>query len=228
MTSHHTQELGAFALGALEEPEARVVAEHLVECAECRGQLTELKAMGELLGEIPPEAFLDGPPEGADLVLPRALRRIDEEKAANRRRRALTITAAAAAVALVALGGGILIGRDSTGAPTVSAAGPATAQVPGTKQLTGSNSGAKLAATVVPADGWVWVHASITGIPAGQKCRLVVVSRSGQTEIAGSWLSPSNPATNAKLDGTALVAPADVAAVEVQGLTGQVFVRANT
>ena len=77
MTSaHHTQELGAFALGALEEPEARVVAEHLVECAECRSQLTELKAMGELLGEIPPEAFLDGPPEGADLVLPRTLRRI--------------------------------------------------------------------------------------------------------------------------------------------------------
>ena len=188
----------------------------------------ELAALRELLGEIPPEAFLDGPPEGADLVLPRTLRRINEEKTAGRRKRTLTITAAAAIVALAALGGGILIGRGAQTQPAVSAAGPATANVPGTKQLTGSASGAKLAATVVPADGWVWVHASITGIPAGQKCRLVVVSRDGQTEIAGSWVSPANPASNAKLDGTALVAPADVAAVEVQDLAGHVFVRANT
>ena len=184
--------------------------------------------MRELLGEIPPEAFLDGPPDDADLLLPRTLRRINQEKAGRRRKHALTIGAAAAAVALAALGGGILIGRGTASQPTVSAAGPATAQVPGTKQLTGSGSGAKLAATVVPADGWVWVHASVSGLPPGQKCRLVVVSRSGDTEIAGSWLSLANPASTAKLDGTALVAPADVVAVEVQNLAGHVFVRANT
>ncbi|HEY4457499.1 MAG TPA: zf-HC2 domain-containing protein [Pseudonocardiaceae bacterium] len=228
LTPHHTQDLGAFALGALEEPEARQVAEHLVECADCRAQFDELKSMRDVLGEIPPEAFLEGPPEDADLLLPRILRRINQEKAAKRRRHALTIGAAAAAVALAALGGGVLIGRGSDAQPTVSATGPATAQVPGTKQLTGSNSGAKLAATVVPANGWVWVHASVSGLPPGEKCRLVVVSRTGDTEIAGSWLSLANPATTAKLDGTALVAPADVAAVEVQNLAGHVFVRANT
>jgi hypothetical protein len=228
MSPHHTQELGAFALGALEDPEARQVAEHLVECADCRAQFDELKSMREVLGEIPPEAFLDGPPEDADLLLPRILRRIDQEKAAKRRKRALTVSAAAAAVALAALGGGILIGRDSDAQPTVSAAGPATARVPGTQQLTGSDAGAKLAATVVPADGWVWVHASVSGLPPGQKCRLVVVSRTGDTEIAGSWLSLANPASTARLDGTALVAPADVAAVEVQNLAGHVFVRAST
>lgn len=227
MSSHHTQELGAFALGALEEPEARQVAEHLVDCADCRAQFDELRTMRELLGEIPPEAFLDGPPEGADLVLPRTLRRIDQRKAAKRRRRTLSVSAAAAAVALAALGGGILIGRGTDTQPAVSSAGPSTAQVPGTRQLTGTSSGAKLAATVVPADGWVWVHASVSGLPPGQKCRLVVVSRTGDTEIAGTWLSLANPASTAKLDGTALVAPADVAAVEVQDLAGHVFVRAS-
>jgi hypothetical protein len=228
LTPHPTQELGAFALGALEEPEAREIAEHLVECADCRAQFDELKGMREVLGEIPPEAFLDGPPEDADLLLPRILRRIEQEKAAKRRKRGLIIGAAAAGIALVALGGGIVIGRGSESQPTVSATGPATTRIPGTKQLTGSDSGAKLAATVVPADGWVWVHASVSGLPPGEKCRLVVVSRTGDTEIAGSWLSLANPASTAKLDGTALVAPADVAAVEVQNLAGHVFVRANT
>lgn len=231
MTSaeHHTQSLGAYALGSLDEPEARVVAEHVAHCVQCRAQLGELTSLRELLGEVPPEAFLDGPPEGADLVLPRTLRRIDQEKAAGRRKRTLTISAAAAVVALAALGGGILIGRTSEAQPTISAAGPATTNVPGTKQLTGTDAGAKLAATVVPADGWVWVHASVSGIPAGQKCRLVVVSRSGQTEIAGSWLVSAKAATTTiKLDGTALVAPSDVAAVQVENLAGHVFVRANT
>ncbi|HJP75231.1 MAG TPA: anti-sigma factor [Pseudonocardiaceae bacterium] len=188
-------------------------------CADCR-------AGRELLDAIPPEAFLDGPPEDAELLLPRTLRRIKEEKAATRRKRTITISAAAAVVALAALGGGIVIGRSSTTQPGVSVAEPA--DVPGTKQLAGSDSGAKLAATVVPANGWVWVHASVSGIPAGQKCRLVVVSRTGQTEIAGSWLVPDKPGSATKLVGTALVAPADVAAVEVQNLAGHVFVRANT
>jgi predicted anti-sigma-YlaC factor YlaD len=228
MTSaeHHTQALGAYALGALEEPEAVVVAEHVARCADCRAQLAELASLRELLGEIPPEAFLDGPPEDADLLLPRTLRRIDEEKTAGRRKRTVTITAAAAVVALAALGGGILIGRGTEPQPTISATAPTTTPVPGTKQLTGSNSGAKLAATVVPANGWVWVHASVSGIPAGQKCRLVVVSRTGQTEIAGSWLVSAKSPT--RLDGTALVAPGDVAAVQVENLAGHVFVRANS
>jgi hypothetical protein len=191
-------------------------------------EAAELTALRELLGEIPPEAFLDGPPEGADLVLPRALRRINEEKAAGRRKRTVTITAAAALVALAALGGGILIGRGAETQPAVSAAGPAATNVPGTKKLTGNSSGVKLAATVVPADGWVWVHASVSGIPAGQKCRLVVVSRTGQTEIAGSWLvSAKASTTTTKLDGSALVAPADVAAVQVENLAGHVFVSAS-
>jgi anti-sigma factor RsiW len=227
-SAHHTQSLGAYALGSLEEPEAGVVAEHLAHCADCRAQLDELTELRELLGEIPPEAFLDGPPDGGDLVLPRALRRINQEKAAGHRKRTLSITAAAAVVALAALGGGILIGRGGDTQPSVAAAGPTTSNVPGTQQLTGADAGAKLAATVVPANGWVWVHASVSGIPAGQKCRLVVVSRSGQTEIAGSWLVPANPASAIKLDGSALIAPADVAAVEVQNLAGHVFVRAST
>ena len=43
--------------------------------------------MTDLLGEVPPEAFLEGPPDG-DLVLQRTLRQIRAETAAERRRTA--------------------------------------------------------------------------------------------------------------------------------------------
>ena len=223
---HHSQALGAYALGALEEPEAGVVTAHLAQCAECRAQLAELTALRDLLGEIPPEAFLEGPPQDADLLLPRTLRRLNEEKAAGRRKRTFTISVAAAAVAVLALGGGVLIGRgtENPAQPTtVAAATPPP--VPGTRQLSGTDGTAHLAATVVPAQGWVWVHVSVSGIPAGQKCQLIVVSKTGQTEVAGSWLVPAKPTTS--LDGSALIAPQDVASVRVQNLAGHTFVSAN-
>lgn len=157
-----------------------------------------------------------------DPVLSRTLRRIEEERDAACRTRTLIISAVIVVVALAALGGGVVIGRGAE--PTVAAAA-----VPGTKQLTSSGSGVKLAATVVPADGWVRVHASVSGIPAGAECRLVVVSRTGRTAIAGSWLVSAEAAgSTTGLDGTALVAPGDVAAVEVQNLTGYVFTTARS
>ena len=70
-TQHEPQLLGAYVLGALEEQEVRTVEEHLASCPECRGELDELRAMEAYLGDVPPEALLDGPPEGGDLLLAR-------------------------------------------------------------------------------------------------------------------------------------------------------------
>ena len=36
-------------------------------CAACRAELHALSELEAALGEVPPEAFLDGPPEGGDL-----------------------------------------------------------------------------------------------------------------------------------------------------------------
>jgi len=46
--------------------------------------------------------------------------------------------------------------------------------------------------------------------------------------VAGSWLvSPTGAATGTNLDGSALVAPDEVASIEVQNLNGHTFVAAN-
>ncbi len=68
-------------------------------------------------GRLPPELFLDGPPQGGELALQRAMRQVREEKTRHRgvhrgRRRAVLVAAAATVAALVG-GGSWLIGHQA-------------------------------------------------------------------------------------------------------------------
>src|SRR5215212_9194000 len=117
---HDPTELGALALGLLDPDRTRAVEEHLATCATCRRDLEDLTAVTHLLGEVPPEAFLDGPPDG-DLVLQRTLRQIRVEAAAERRRRLVPRVAAAVAALAVLAGGGVVAGRATAPDPVVVA-----------------------------------------------------------------------------------------------------------
>jgi hypothetical protein len=230
---HQTEALGAYVLSTLDEQEARELNEHVAQCTECRTELDGLLAMRDILGEVPPEAFLDGPPEGGDLLLQRTLRKVRGEKKSGQFNPRVVTSAAAVVAIAVALGGGVLLGKGTaTNQPT--AVGPPTSTappptvVPGTQDVSAMQGSARITATITPAAGWVKVNASVTGIPAGQRCKIVVVSRSGEREVAGSWLvSPAGAATGTNLDGSALVAPDKVASIEVQNFDGHTFVAAN-
>lgn len=56
--------LGAYALGALEPDEESAVAEHVATCDDCFSELADLLELRNHLGQVPPEAFLEGPPQG--------------------------------------------------------------------------------------------------------------------------------------------------------------------
>jgi anti-sigma factor RsiW len=224
----HPENLGAYVLGALNEREARDVDGHLTFCADCRNELAAFAATRDALDEIPPEAFLDGPPEHGDLVLQRALRRVRSETSSTGTMRAFTLSAAAAVAVVAALGGGVLIGRgvehpQALPSPTNSVIVPG----PGVMLASGAQGAARINATITPAAGWVRVHVSVTGVPVGQRCRLVVVSRGGERLEAGSWLvSPQGATNGTTLDGAALVAADQVAAVQVQAFDGHTLVTA--
>ena len=79
--------------------------------------------------------------------------------------------------------------------------------------------------TLGPTGSWVRLTASVTGIPRGERCRIVVVARNGTREIAGSWVVAATP--GGPIDGSAAVALPDVAAVVVQNEAGHEFVRAT-
>lgn len=175
--------------------------------------------MTGVLGELPPEAFLDGPPDG-DLVLQRTLRQMREETGGRRRRRLFSTIVAAAVVVAAVAGGGVAIGRASV--PLVPPPGTAVGGV----VLTGTGAdGATLRTTLGPTGSWVRLTASVAGIPAGERCRIVVVARNGSQEIAGSWVVSGAP--GGSIDGSAAVALPDVAAVVVQNEAGHEFVRAT-
>ncbi len=223
----HPENLGAYVLDALDEQEARDVDAHVSSCADCRNEVAALTATRDVLGGVPPEAFLDGPPDGGDLLLRRTLRRVSAERSSAGRTRALVSSAVAAAAMAAALGGGMLL---AGGAEHPAALPPpaSSAPAPGVRAVSGAQGTARIDATITPAAGWVRVHAAVTGIPAGQRCRLVVVSRSGERLEAGSWLvSPQGAAKGTSLDGAALVAPDQVAAVQVQTFDGHTFVTAR-
>jgi anti-sigma factor RsiW len=218
---HDRTLLGAYALGVLDQAEAQEVTAHLSTCADCRREVNELGQVRPLLDTVPPEAFLDGPPDN-DMVLQRALREIRREAPARRRWAPAVIGLAAAVALAVAVGGGVLIGRQT--APTVAAA-PAVPANARSGQVTDPATGASMKVTMVPKAGWVTVNATVAGVAAGTKCLLQVVPRTGDAQLAGSWkVSPQGAREGTTLQGSAIVDPTTVAAVRVVTTDGKTVV----
>jgi hypothetical protein len=83
MTEIRCRELvGAYAVGALEPPEAAVLADHLLTCLRCRHVLAEAEETAAMLAAVPPEMFLDEPADPNDPLLRRTLQAIRLEAAA--------------------------------------------------------------------------------------------------------------------------------------------------
>jgi anti-sigma factor RsiW len=232
MTEHDRTQLGAYALGALEPGEVQELDAHLATCAECRAELAELEEIRDFLGEVPPEAFLEGPPEGGDLLLQRTLREVRELEPApapapavvpaKRRSRWLMVAAAAVVVAGALLGGGVMLGR--------STAPQADAPVAGSKQVstTDTVSGASMATTVEPRAGWSWVRVQVKGLKAGDQCQMVVTDKTGKSWAAGSWVVSDKAARDGSTFGGGVLVPLDqVQSVEIHTVQGKHVITAR-
>jgi hypothetical protein len=224
MSEHDRSQLGAYALGALEPDEIREVDEHLATCAECRAEVAELEEMKEFLGEVPPEAFLEGPPPDGDLLLQRTLREVRTTAApaaappAKRSRSRWLAVAAAVVVVAGALGGGVVIGRQSAEQQT-------DVPVAGSKQVTATDTttGTTMATTVEPRAGWSWVQVQIKGLKAGAECEMLITDKGGKTWVAGTWRVSEKSAreNNSRFEGGVLVPIDQVKTVEIRTLQGQ-------
>jgi anti-sigma factor RsiW len=211
--SHDPGDLGALALGLLDGADARAARDRVEECAECRREYTALRETAEAVRTVPPEVFLDGPPD-SDLLAVRAARRVRAERRGVRRRRVLALVAAAAVVAAALLGGGVLLGR-SQAPTTTSAAGS------GAVTVNGSEGAVTMSATLTPAAGWVRVATTVRGIPPGKRCTILVIGADGSENVAGSWLSSARGEVDGtSVDGAAIVDPAAVLAVVIRDETG--------
>ena len=148
----------------------------------------------------------------------------------TRRRRRVSALAAAAAVVLALVAGvSAVVGRATAPSVVIAAPTVVTANPPGS-QFTIRSGDITAAAILTPAQGWVRVALTTTGIPAGQRCSIVVITRDGTETAAGSWVVPVNEAPTGPptVSGSAAV-PADaVAAVEIRDPEGQQIVSIPT
>jgi anti-sigma factor RsiW len=218
-----------YCLGVLDEEERAEFEQHLAECPTCRAAATQAS---DLLGAIPPEAFVDGPPEDGDLLVRRVLHAVSAERGRMRRHRLRRIGGAAAVVLMISAGtaSAVYLDQSATGSTGTFAAVPGTAQ-PADLRLTATDdrTGVRLAVRVTPRAGWVQLTARVSGVQPGQKCRVVVQSRDGTQEIAMSWTAPQNePPSGVQVKGAAAVGASDITSVHVVTPAGAELVAAST
>lgn len=169
-------ELGAYALGALDDADRARVDAHLADCADCRAEVESFAGITSRLALVSEEQVrqaAEPPPELLDRTL---------AQVAWRRRRGRRRVLLAAAAASVALGLGAGVGwsvLDLERRPPVAA--PPT--------ISASESSAGIAAQVnMEARGWgTALNVRMTGVPVNTSCRLVAVGRDGRRDVAASW-----------------------------------------
>ncbi|GAA2602070.1 zf-HC2 domain-containing protein [Actinomadura fulvescens] len=202
----HT-DVGAYALGLLEEDDRRAFEAHLRECESCTAELAEMSGMADALTGI--SAFTDvaqmagrderaGPPvagpDAADSPPPPVIDMVRRRRELDRRRRRGTYVIGSIAAAAV-LATGITVGAaidDEGGAPPGHNHGPAQALVIWGERHDGSDAKTG-AAGVVGLESKAWgthVGLELRNVRGPLKCRLEAVSRTGERTVVTGWRVP--------------------------------------
>ena len=157
-------DIGAYIVGALSPAEAARVKRHLRGCAACRAEYQDLIPVRDWLGRL-------GPADGMPARQPPGGPRLDSSRPPRHRppRRRLMLTGAVIAAAVVAM-------------ITAISARPGPAGFQAFDPATGVRGQASLHATPAGTE----IELTVTGLPAGQRCTLVTVSRAGAA-VAGTW-----------------------------------------
>ncbi|HEU5160016.1 MAG TPA: zf-HC2 domain-containing protein [Streptosporangiaceae bacterium] len=187
-------EVAAFVLGVLDEEENEIFEAHLADCADCQAELRELYIMPPILDEVAriDQAAARAPePEPAPAMLAGLLDDVVEVRRRRRRGVYLTAAAAAAVIAVTPLATHWLwpAAPDDQRGRTVAAASAAPA---GTEVLQASNRATAVTAkiTIEPKAWGTHVGFELYGVRGPLHCQLVVVTRSGKSEVVTSWRVP--------------------------------------
>ncbi|TDB86185.1 hypothetical protein E1264_18690 [Actinomadura sp. KC216] len=180
----HT-DVGAYALGLLEEVDRRAFEAHLQGCAACQAELREMSGTASVLTSLGAERPEDEPSTAPAPVIDmmRRKRRADRRS----RRAALLVGTAAAAGALVAGVGVGTVLNDEGPAPKTPPAPPIAGE-----QFRGTNPGTGASGLVGLVDkGWgTQVSLELRGIKGPLRCHLEAVSKDGERSVVAGWRVP--------------------------------------
>ncbi|GAA1534508.1 anti-sigma U factor RsuA [Actinomadura kijaniata] len=194
----HT-DVGAYALGLLEDEDRRAFEAHLRGCERCRAELAEMSGLASLLTDMGPvpDAEQDGgdapePSEPSAQVIDLMRRSRERDRRARRGTYAIGAVAAAALLAT-----GTVIGASATDdAPPVAGGGhshgPAQALVVWGERRSGQNTERGVSGVVgLESKGWgTHVGLELRGVRGPLRCRLEAVSRTGERAVVTGWRVP--------------------------------------
>ncbi|GAA1610967.1 anti-sigma U factor RsuA [Nonomuraea maheshkhaliensis] len=203
MTSRveHT-DVGAYALGLLDEDDRLAFEAHLLGCSQCRYELSDLAGVADVLHGIGPVHDLGPPtaelPSGGEDDVVGLLRR--KKEADRRTRRGTFVIGMAAAVTLVA--GGLTIGTQLDAGEAAPVAqghgghmttdmGPAEQFYTEGRPIEGKGVDGVTGGLVVESKGW-GTHAALklSGVKGPLECELISVGKSGERRVMTGWSVP--------------------------------------
>jgi hypothetical protein len=221
-------DVGAYALGLLEEPDRRAFEAHLSTCLPCHEELGALQGLAQTLDGIGPIAdpvdAMPLPPEPA-MVTDLMRHRIRRERR-NRAGRALAAAAAAVVLLGGALGTGFTLGADRDSAPSQQDGGTAALMREG-QRMSATDAGSGVTGTVaMQRKAWgSRIGLQLSKVHGPLKCELVAVDKEGKAHTVVGWSVPAkgyglagSPQPRLAVQGGTALRPEEISRFEVRTL----------
>ncbi|TDX04055.1 anti-sigma factor [Kribbella sp. VKM Ac-2566] len=222
MTCPQADAIGLYVLGGLDTDERLEMERHIRACASCQDAVQQVAHLPGVLHSLTLEDVValqldDADPgewqplsiSSAPASLPKAANVVPGDSSITRLRRASTRTllAATAAVVLVVAGG--LIGRQISDDP----ASPPQAEGGVTWSATDGVGGIDTQVQLSSRSWGTDIQIHMNDLAPGQRCMLVVYTRSGQSEATGWWTTSNIP--EADVPASSSFALSDITRVDV-------------
>ncbi|MEU6063903.1 MULTISPECIES: zf-HC2 domain-containing protein [Streptomyces] len=202
------RDVGAYALGVLDEAEAFRFEDHLMECPRCAAHVTEFGPTTRqlMLYRRATPRFVHPMTQPGPRLLDRLLGEVAVRHRARRRR---FLYGLAASVVIAMAGPGIVAyaGHESQ-AVRITAATDAKSGVWAQVRTADADFGSQLELKVKDAAG-------------PHSCRLVAVGRDGSEEIVASWRESGDGDRMNTMRGGSAMHPEEIARYEVRSATGE-------
>lgn len=228
MTCPEAQAIGVYVLGALDAGERLEIERHIRDCASCKEAVLQFAHLPGVLHRLTLEdvmalPFDDDPdpdfgwlPASLEVdrpvtsPLPKAPNVVPVDSSIRHRRftSKRAVLAATAAVVLVVTGG--LIGRQMS---NDSASPPPQARGGVTWSATDGVDGIDTQVQLSSRDWGTDIQVRLDDLQPGQRCMLVVHTRSGQSETTGWWTTTNS--READIPASSSFALSDIARIDV-------------